>query len=221
LTTPTLTRMVKVGDLDGAYAFCLRQSAIIDRGIGAVFTHLLLPVVHALEAEWVDDNADFAVITQGFWNLKRLIERLSSSDSLTLSTAPYAGRCLIALAEHEEHSFGAQIVSEELRFNGWDVDLLLNAKRAEVLQRLASKHYDMLGLTVGHDAALSGLADMIGDARMQSYNPAIKVIVGGNIFDAPLSQYRFVGADHIARNAGDAMVYFRSVRPTTSEQLRN
>lgn len=221
MTTIALTRLVKAGDLEGAYAVCLRQSAVFEQGLCNVFTQLVLPVIRALEAEWADDNADFAVITQGFWNLKRLIESLSSSESALVPTARTAGRCVIALADAEEHSFGAQILSEELRANGWDVHLYLTANRADILSQLASEHFDMLGLSVGHDAALRGLADMISDARMQSCNPALKVIVGGNIFEAPLSQYRFVGADYIARNAGDAIIFLGSVRPAVTDQLRN
>jgi methanogenic corrinoid protein MtbC1 len=216
-----LHQMIRQGDLARAQEICLAHTKRSSDGMRSALYDLILPVVGKLETQWKAQEVEFPDVIAGFWTVRRLLDTLNATNTPVDFTGGSKGDCLIALPPNEEHSFGAQVVAEELRADGWNVRLELSGSADAVLEILSKTQLDAVGFAVGHDAALGGLADLIDMARAESVNPGLSVIVGGNIFDGPLSQYRFIGADRIARSANDAVTWLSGLNAAAPVALRN
>ncbi len=206
------------GDLNAAEHIC-QEYAQTERVSLARVIDLVLPTVYQIEWEWQSDARSYADTVYAFWNLQRLIERLevlSRNHPSHREPALARGRILFANAPHCRHHFGVLVASDFFRANGWDVQSLLDIDRAGLLQTLHNHAFDFLGLSIGHDGGLEGLVDLVRAARLSSCNPNLRILIGGNIFSLPRSQYDWVGADYVAISAIDAMAYCAPlVHPTS------
>lgn len=188
---------LEIALLEGRYADCMDLGR--EHGDRAV-QDLYLPVIRRLETHWQSDSVAFGDLSFAFFQLQRLIARATEPPV----AAPAPGRILVALARGEGHGFGAQILAAELALHGWTVNLDLSGD-AVILLRLVAKHrFLALGLSVGHDKALDGLADLITDLRRESCHPGMAVMLGGNALVEPRDQYRFLGADAICATPAEA-----------------
>lgn len=66
---------------------------------------------------------------------------------------------------------------------------------------------DYIGISVGHDEGLAGLSEFIALLRQESRARDVRILVGGNVFSHPTSQYVWLGADFVALNVEDALTY--------------
>jgi hypothetical protein len=51
------------------------------------------------------------------------------------------------------------------------------------------------------------LGQFISLLRQKSRNPSVKIILGGNVFLSPRTQYDWLGADYVALSVEDALGY--------------
>lgn len=130
-----------------------------------------------------------------FSKLVRLLQNDATDRFPSSPVSSNAARLLLAAPEGEQHVFGAEIMADHLKREGLQVELLLQAPGMTIAERLATQHYDVLGLSIGSDANLAGLADFIGDVRRDSCNRDMRVMVGGQAFDRSAGEYDFLGAD--------------------------
>lgn len=212
--TDRLEWLLLTGEFSRALALC----RVIPR---AEVSALFLSVIRRLEARWQVDGASFADLAFAFFQIRRLIDLTTSPAPLPIAPAPGAPRLLIGLAEGERHGFGVQILASELALNGWAVDLDLTGDGDTLRQRVQETRYDAVGLSVGHDGALQGLADLITDLRHLSCHGGISVMLGGAALVEPRGQYRFLGADVVALTADEAMVWLSAHLAAHRPRLRN
>lgn len=206
------------GDFAAALALCL---GVPRTGPGV--HGLFLGVIRSLEKRWTTDTVDFADLAFAFFQIRRLIEMLSEPalPAAPDANAPGSPRILVALAPGERHEFGAQIFASELSLHGWAVDVDLSGDGDSVRQRVSQTRYDAVGLSVGHDGALQGLADFVADLRFQSCHGGICVMLGGTALVEPRVQYKFINADVVAFTAAEAMVWLSAHLAAHRPRLRN
>lgn len=201
-----LYRLTQGGDLDRARALCDRHAALAPTGRRAVYADLVLPVVRAIEADWQAGSIPFADIVAHFWTVQRLIDALSGSAP---GPAPAAARgaVLLTLPEGEDHGFGLGVVAEEFRAGGWAVTTQRHRGNRPLIDQVAAQDFDAIGLSVGHDGVLHGLADLVQDLRLAARNPRLRVILGGNVLATRPGGFGFLGADMIARTGAEALAW--------------
>lgn len=206
-----LFRLTRAGDIDRARALCDQHAATAATGRRAVYADLVLPVVRAIEAEWAAGTAPFDDIIAHFWAVQRLIDGLAGAPAQAAPSPP-RGAVLLACPEAEDHGFGLAVVAEEFRAAGWRVAADRGNRR--IVDRVGDDLVDAVGLSVGHDAALHGLADLVQDLRIASRNPRLRVILGGHVVAAAPAGFAFLGADLVARTGAEALAWLdRSARP--------
>ena len=201
------------GDLARAEAICLAHAHAHPTGPSGL-SALVLPTVYRIEQDWQTDQRSYADTLFAFWNLQRLVQRLDvlASARTPATAGASGGRILLATAPGEVHQLGVLVVGDLFRSHGWHASTLI-AERAEVLlQAVQDEALDVLGLSVGHDATLQGLADLLRRLRACSRHPGLQIVLGGNVFGAPVRQYDWLGADHIALSATDALQFCAAVR---------
>lgn len=170
----------------------------------------LIAVISDIERRWKNDALSFEQVLQGFWTLRRAYElhvARYKMDRLKVPPSGAAGKAPIFLATVPgcDHVFGILSLADQFSSRGIDVDTCLGATRTELLDRIAIRPYQLIGLSVGGDEQLVGVADLILDIRERMGNPSVPVVLGGNVFVSAEEEYRWLGADRILRTVDEAL----------------
>lgn len=189
-----------------------------------VLTPLLVGTIQRLELRWRENQITTNDVTLAFATARHLIDLWQAAKSPTgaaLAAPTDAPRILVGVAPGDEHTFGAQILSDDLRLRDWSVDLRLDPTPQDLIESVSSGAYSAVFLSVGHDAALAGIGDLIADLRSASENRGLFVLVGGSGLAQPLSQYHFLGADLIAGTASEGAEFLASRHVNSLPYKRN
>ena len=187
-----------------------------DRAFGrarASVMDLILPSVYQIEEQWLAGARSYGEVLCAYWHVQGLLQRDAQGlrQPPHMLDMPVQGQVVLATVPGCEHTLGVWVVSESFRAWGWQVTTVLEGGREALVQAVSQRPVDFLGLSVGHDAALEGLVDLLKHLRASSCNPALRILVGGNIFDMPAAQYDWIGADYLAATANDALQYCASM----------
>lgn len=206
-TTPAILR----GEVEGFTSLVLTAEAdvlldyvdqICARGIGAeaVLVELLAPTARRLGEFWEQDYCDFIDVTMALWRLQEVVHELAARVPVADSGAP-GRRALFAPMPGDQHSFGAVVMDEIFTRDGRSTERLTEATTPELLARLATTPFDLVGLTVSCDCHIRPLPALITAMRNVSCNPRLCVMVGGRVFLDDPELAGQVGADGTAADA--------------------
>ncbi len=158
-----------------------------------------------LGALWDDDQVSFVDVTIGLCRLHEALHRISEqSEAQRKSETAEAPSILIAIAPGEQHVFGVLMAGELFRKKGWSVTTETSGDPAAITALIASRRFDMAGLSVSHDGATEGLTHLLKAMRKASKNPTTKLVVGGQLFEQSPHIAHEIGADGIAGRGLDA-----------------
>ena len=227
-TAQDLLNALCLGDLAAARQLCLAppqaQAGIVHpQGMALALWHLL-PVIHLIERDWQADRRSYSDTLYAYWNIQRLMQSLSQDGGQadhTLAPTPPMGRIFLASAPGCQHHLGVWVVADHFRTHGWQVQTLLDAPVHALIQAVRDERPDVVGLSVGHDAALQGVADLIRAIRHSNAIGPLRILLGGQVFMgsaakrrgfAPLPKphhttFDWLGADAIATDAQDALAW--------------
>jgi methanogenic corrinoid protein MtbC1 len=181
---------------------------------------LVRPVIPQLENDWRAGQRSYTDTVYAFWNVEQLLSRLESQrPSQTRPKGSAWGRVLLAAAPETQHVFGLSVVGDSFRAAGWDTQTFTNDHPDGIVRAATDWSADFIGLSVGYDEGLLDLGQFISLLRQKSRNPSVKIILGGNVFSSPRTQYEWLGADYIALSVEDALGYCSGT--TTVELSRN
>lgn len=154
---------------------------------------------------WSDDQVSFVDVTIGLCRLHEALHRISEqTDAPAKAEAGETPSILIAIAPGEQHVFGVLMAGELFRKQGWSVTTETSGDAATITALMTSRRFDMAGLSVSHDGATEGLTRLLKSMRKVSRNPAVKLVVGGPIFEHAPHIAHEIGADGIAGRGLDA-----------------
>ena len=130
------------------------------------FTHV--PAMRRLGEMWTDDRASFVDVTIGLCRLHEALHRISEqSDAQDKPEAVEAPSILIAVAPGEQHVFGVLMAGELFRKQGWSVTTETSGDAATITALMASRRFDMAGLSISHDGATDGVTRLIKAMRKE------------------------------------------------------
>ena len=210
LAAPEVRNDITPDDVDALAPLTLQVEAdallahvetILARGVSVdtLMVDLLAPTARRLGEYWDSDQCDFIDVTMGLWRLQEVIHEIAYREP---TEKPVEGRhALFASMPGDEHSFGAIVIDEVFRLDGWATDRLSNVETPILLKRVADEWFDLIGLTISCDCHIATLTSMIAALRTVSRNGRVCVMVGGRIFIANPDLAMQVGADGTARDA--------------------
>jgi methanogenic corrinoid protein MtbC1 len=190
-------------DAAPAYVRGLRERG---RGTAAILLQLLTPTARRLGELWTADELSFTGVSIALGRLQAMLWDLSltARDQDFAGIGPARGRVLISALPGEQHTFGAAIVAEFFRWWGWDVVAGPFASPRALRDAVGQGNFTLVGLSLGAERHLDGLALEIERIRTESANGVVGVVVGGRVFiDCP-TLFREVGADASAETADGA-----------------
>ena len=167
----------------------------------AIYLNLLAPTARFLGTMWEDDLCDFATLTVGVGRLQQIMRALSPAFGAEVSPPAHGRRILLAPAPGEQHTFGLSMVTEFFMRAGWDVASTTGMHADNLTEWLQSEWFDVLGFSKGSSLRVDDLASAVAQARRQSRNGAMVVMVGGPLFTLHPEFVAQVGADGTARDA--------------------
>ena len=183
-----------------------RVEDIVARGVPAetLFVELLAPAARHLGELWDVDELDFLQVSMGLWRLQEVLRELASRSTRARAAASSRAALFMSMPG-DVHTFGAAMVQECFSLAGWNADLLIGANRNEILDSVANRNIDLVGLTLSHDTHIEPAASLIRAIRTVSMNPNLCIMVGGRVTAAQPGLATLVGADGTAETAAAAV----------------
>ncbi|MDE8345891.1 MAG: cobalamin B12-binding domain-containing protein [Acidocella sp.] len=186
-----------------------RLSAIADRvivqsgGRDALLSGLLLPAAQMLGEMWVRDECDFMTVTLGVFRMDQIMKETASS---ACALHGCDNRVLVMPVPGEQHRFGADMVADAFREDGWCVRSGPAIARSRLLYLVRGEWFDVIGLSISSDRWLRGLPACIRALRRASCNRNVFLMIGGYAVSHDVERARFLGADAMAVTAREALV---------------
>ncbi|MFN7056297.1 B12-binding domain-containing protein [Hyphomonas sp.] len=192
---------------DSAIDAQAQAQSIVGRGVPleSVFVDLLAWSARRLGEYWEEDLCSFTDVTIGLCRLHETMHHLQSAETRPAPRRT-AGerRILIGNAPGEQHVFGAVMVAEFFRRDGWTV-YCEPGSGPDALCRLAGEQeFDVIGLSASTDSARAELVSLIGNLRAASRNADVRVMAGGPVFAENQALAAEIGADLIANDGRTA-----------------
>ncbi len=190
-----------------SYVEALRNQGV---PIEAIFLELLAPTARLLGEMWKADLCCFTDVTIGMSRLQQIVHELSPEFERETAQAFDGRRILLMTMPGEQHTLGLMIVEEYFRRFGWDCSSSAPKDIRDMARLARSQHFDVVGISVSWGALLDQVASAIQSIRKSSVNKNVIVMVGGGIFLENPQFVSRVGADGMAEDGRQAVLYLRS-----------
>ena len=145
--------------------------------------------------EWWDkDQVSFYRVTIAAGRIYAIlrvlrIERPTSAPDLQRSA-------IFASVPGENHTLGITIATDMARSRGWDIELFVGMTHDELVRSLEDRQPFLIGLSASGKRSLPALTKLIVALRLG--NPAVRIMVCGQIASANLNLVGVAGADAAA-----------------------
>lgn len=179
--------------------------------VESVFVDLLAWSARRLGEYWTEDKCTFTDVTIALCRLHEVLHQISEASGA--STVPVAGvssSILVSSVPGDQHVFGALMVAESFRRNGWAVRCEPGNDTAKLKTAVAREPFDVVGLSCACDRDKAELTDLIRTVRTNSLNPSAIVMVGGRLFLDHPELADEVGADLLAQDGAAAVQLARN-----------
>lgn len=198
-------RLLLTDELEVAYAYI---DSVRVRGVAltAVYLELLAPAARMLGEMWEEDRVSFADVTVALCRLHDVMRNLGAGQLQATDTLPQGRRALLVPMPGEQHTFGLVMVADFFRRAGWDVWTDAVPGSNELISLVRQEWFTMIGLSVGCESHLEGVASMIHSLRRAARNRSIGVMVGGSLIAKHPELAIQVGADATGKDARQAVM---------------
>jgi len=166
---------------------------------------LLAPTARKLGRLWEEDVVSFVEVTIAMTRLQKLIRVYAPSLAPEYDPTVTPWRILISAVPGEKHTFGASVAEALFVKDGWDVQAEVGLGKVELLERIRTEWFDVVGLTASSDASISQLSALIRRIREASLNSDLKILLGGAAFLGEPSMALALGADIEACSGPDVV----------------
>ena len=184
--------------------------------------HLLVPAIHRLESDWKRRSLEMGTLVLAFGTARHVIDVWHASAARPRpNPAMPKEPVLVAVAPGDHHSFGAQILADDLTMRGYAVTLEAKGCAETLLGRVSRTGFAAMTLSVGHDSAFDGLAELVAQLRIQAHNPQMFVLVGGPALTNPTTQYAFLDADAVLLTAQEGADFLENRLGANAAKRRN
>ncbi len=188
------------GLLEEVDAF-LEQGASVD----SICLDLLAPAARRLGEMWEEDECDFVDVTMGLWRLQEVMREVARRSPPIGGALSKPRSALFAAMPGDQHSFGAIMIEDVFARAGWQSQVIPRPERRELLDAVAHRSFDLVGLTLSRDCPSSAVSKLVKAIRSVSANPNVAVLIGGRMVNQNPAIVAEVGADGTGVDARAAL----------------
>ncbi len=164
-----------------------------------LYESLFVPAAIRLGEWWESDAICFATVTLGMATLQRLLWSVGRA----IPAAPAVGRqtrLLLAPVPGQQHTFGLNLLCEQLRARGGRPVLLASPTRDELLAAVRFGGFEVVGLSVACDDHLHGLPALVRAVREAATKP-MRLMLGGPLAGKLSALAERYGVDEVITDA--------------------
>ena len=154
---------------------------------------------------WEADECDFIDVTMGLWRLQEVMREIAARSPPVIRSVSAPGSSLFSPMPNDQHSFGTLIIDEIFAQAGWESQAMIDPGRRELLNIVATKPFDLVGLTLSSDCNIAAVTQLISAIRGVSPNPKLFVLIGGRVVNENPEIVGDVDADGTAADARAAL----------------
>ncbi len=168
---------------------------ISDVPFDRIILELLGPAARKLGRLWEEDVLSFVEVTIAMTRLQQLIRVYGPTLAPEYDPDQTPRRIFISAVPGEMHTFGASVAEAFFMRDGWEVVAEIGLSRPDLLERVRTEWFDVVGLTASSDASVSQLTGLVRRIRDSSLNPDVKILLGGSAFLVEPTKALAFGAD--------------------------
>ncbi len=182
-------------------------AALAARGVpgDVIMLNLLAPAARALNEMWEQDHCSFATVTLAMWRLRGILRGIAEQAPQPVLVAGPERSILVSTLPGEQHDFGAAMVAEFFRNDGWIAQHIRPATPADLVAEVRAMRPALLGLSIARNEALPQLRQAIAAMRRAMRREAPAVIVDGAALSLDPAFGARTGADGWALDARAAL----------------
>jgi methanogenic corrinoid protein MtbC1 len=187
--------------------------ALTTRGVPveSIMLDLLAPTAAKLGAMWEEDNVDFLSVTISLGRLQQVLRHISRASQRALSAGTPSHKVLLSTVPGETHIFSLLLVDQFFRGGGWDAWTLPGASRDELIDLVSREDFALVGLSVSCSACVGELQQLIPAIRRAAKSKALRIMVGGPVFNGRPEFAIELGADGTACDGPTALIEARRI----------
>lgn len=135
-----------------------------------------------------------------------VLAMLERSGCFQASPGEYLGSVVLGAPLGDVHDIGKGIVSQLLRYSGFEViDLGVNVRPASFLEAAAGSGATVVGISTLITVAYESLRETVLGFEREGLRGRVKIMLGGGAISQRVCDY--AGADAWSRDAGDAVKF--------------
>lgn len=188
-------------------------ATVLARGTAmeTLYLDLLAPAARRLGELWTEDLCDFSQVTMGVWCLHQLLRETGNDLPDPLVRRESDRSILLVPVPGEQHTFGLAMVASFFRRAGWTVwSEPLNSSN-DLVGIVRNEWFSVVGFSLSCASRMEALATHIRRVRRASRNPAVGILVGGQVFLERPELVVMVGADATAVDGRQATLQAESL----------
>ena len=195
------------------------------RSLERVYIDLLAPTAFHLRDLWSDDFCGFADVTLALCNLQSVLRHYASEFCAEADRPETGLRALIVSAPQPGTDigvpmFGLLLMSQFFRRDGWGAWIERDLSTPSFRDAAVGEWFDLVEVLAQSDKQLDEIASGIRAIRRGSPNPAIGVIVCGQVFNEHPEFVRLVGADLVASDPLSSLSQAKSFITRATQRKR-
>jgi methanogenic corrinoid protein MtbC1 len=199
----SLLAVGRTADRLALYEDLIEEGASFD----VICESVMAPAIRRLGTCWLEDLMSFAEVSASsaalHSDLLWLAGRLGDGG-LSQLLAAQARRILIFAFPGDRHQFGAAMLSEVFRREGWEVSHCAPSVEEEALTQVIEESFDIVAISLSRQELLPFVGAFIAALRAQARNPHLRVMIGGPAIEG-LAAAKRLGADATSFTGQDAV----------------
>ena len=164
--------------------------------IADIYQLHLTAAARRLGEMWESDELSFVDVTIGASRILAIMYSLR--DAFRVTRTLNGQLAVFAAVPGERHTIGISMAADLFRGDGWDVELLLGSTHDEIVEKVKIGDALVVGLTAHGALSMEPLVRLIAAIRI--VNPAVYILVSGNIVEEADDLIELTGADGFANN---------------------
>lgn len=179
---------------------------LISGGMNAedVVLRAIVPAARLLGEMWAEDTANFTEVSLAVNQLSTTVMRLEMDLPVAMIVH---GEVLLTCAPGDQHGFGSLIVGFCLRRHGWVVTCPKTNDANTLVDLGERRHFDAFGLSISNEVLLPDCRRLIERMRQRTFNPEMRIVIGGPAVLADPGLAARLGADFSANDPHEMIAH--------------
>jgi MerR family transcriptional regulator, light-induced transcriptional regulator len=169
-------------------------------------------VARFLGCAWADDRSPFTEVTIGVARMQAILRQVGRDWTSNVEAGPQGRTVLMVLPDGEQHSFGAMVLTGQMRRQGISVRLEIGSPPGLLRQIVRQQRFDCAMVSIACEEKLDHCRKVV-DSLREGTGGRLHVAVGGVVLDRPVDVAGATGADIVTNDPAEAMLGARDGHP--------